>query len=391
MQDGRVLCWGGAGRALTVAAFITTLTLGSAMNRAARAAEPEGTGSPSIAVMKIVTPESFTAELNAAISAVLTEALAETRAFDVISDREVATLLNRERAESILQEAEPDFDRLARLGEKLDADYVVVGGVVHGGEDGRAHLQLLQVDPPAAVERVSRDYQGPPETTLDVLRVLVRLLVRDVLAERSGRLVIDTREEGATVSVNDVIVGSTPLSGPLELAEGLNTVELEREGFIQYRKDVEIVRDRTTELDVVLVPSREYVEAYRAGVLRQRWLGWGLIGLGALAAGGSVASFAVASARADDLNRDIAAYNASGNQRTSSEFEALRDRESDIATLDVLTIVGAAVAVASVGTGTGLLVANRPLDRYDAFVKPGSESKVRVDVGAGTLRFLWRF
>jgi len=153
-----------------------------------RSLAAEAEAEPTIAIMGIDLPDDFTNDLRSSISAALAESLDELAAFEVMSQREVSALIAREKASYILTQKDPDYERLAELGAKLAADYIVVGGLVHAGRTGRAHLQLLRVRPPGAVERVSRDYEGPPEMSVDVFGVLVRLLVRDVLAERSGSL-----------------------------------------------------------------------------------------------------------------------------------------------------------------------------------------------------------
>jgi len=377
----------GVASSVSPIALAVLVVAGGASEAPAQTGDPR----PSVAVMSLDLPETLAPELRSAITAGITEALDDRSAFEVTSVREVAELIDREQVSAILREGEPDFERLARLGSRLEADYVVVGGLIHDGPVGRAHLQLLRVDPPAALERVSRDFDGPPERSVEVFRTLVRLLVRDLLAERSGQLRIEISEEGATVYVNQQIVGSSPLPEPVEAPEGLNTVAVEREGFIRHRVDVVVQRDRETEVEVLLVPSQEFIASYRAAVVRRRWVGWGLIGFGAVAGVGSVASQLVAADRAEQLNADIGAYNRlPPSQRTSAEFEALQDRESDVATFDVLTVVGAAAAVASVGTGVVLLATNPPLDRYDAFVEVG-ERRVELELGLSSVAIRLRF
>jgi hypothetical protein len=345
-----------------------------------------------VAVMNIHIPETFPTELKAAVSAALTETLDAMRAFDSISDREVAALIRQERAQSLLREALPDVNKLASLGAKLDADLVVIGGVVHEKGRGEVNLQLLQVHPPKALERVSRPFEGSASESLDVLRVLVRLLVRDVLAERSGRLRIIASEEGATVYANGKAVGSTPLDAPIELAEGLNSIEVEREGFIRYRRDVEVVRDRDDELEVTLTPSMEFIERYKASVTRRKWMGWGMIGFGGLAAVGAVTAYLVADGDADALRSDIDDFNAAGNG-TTEEFEDLQDRESSIATLDVVTVVAGAVAVSAVTTGVVLLLTNDRSDRYDGFLRSADASPAgwRWAVGPTSMQLTYAF
>jgi len=343
-----------------------------------RSLAAEAEAEPTIAIMGIDLPDDFTNDLRSSISAALAESLDELAAFEVMSQREVSALIAREKASYILTQKDPDYERLAELGAKLAADYIVVGGLVHAGRTGRAHLQLLRVRPPGAVERVSRDYEGPPEMSVDVFGVLVRLLVRDVLAERSGSLRITCSEEEATVYANQRVVGSSPLSKAIELPEGLNTIAIEKEGFVFFRRDLEIERDVESELDVTLIPSEAYVEAHRARVKRQRLAAWGLMGLSAAFVGGAVTSLVVASNQAGDLRDDINAYNSlPPGERTTAEFDRLESDESGIATLDVLTIVGFAAAAVSAASGAYLFATNDDLDRYDALLKDA-----RIDVNA---------
>lgn len=332
----------------------------------------------SVAVMGLETPADFPGELRAALSAAIAQTLDDLRAFSAISDTEVRAIVEQGKIAAILREAEPDFEQLAALGARLEADYLIIGSVVYDASTrtGESNLQLLRVRPPAPVDRVSRPFEGAPEIVLSEVRALTRLLVRDLLARYQGRLRVLASEEGATVSVNDRIVGSTPLTRTLDLAEGYNMVEIEKEGFVYYRRDVEIVRDQLTEISATLVPSEAYIEQYQRRIARRKVLGWSLVGIGVLAAGGAALAYAEGARLTDDLNRDIDAYNAQPNiLQTPSQFDALRDRDAEIGTLDVVAVVALSASIVSAVAGTWVLIATDDPRRYDGRASVGSTSR----------------
>ncbi|SVE03646.1 uncharacterized protein METZ01_LOCUS456500, partial [marine metagenome] len=114
-------------------------------------------------------------------------------------------------------------------------------------------------------------------------------MVRDVLSLRSGALVLTVSEEGATIKVDERTVGTSPMEA-LTLAGGMHEIEVEKEGFIVQKKDVQVEPRGETVLHMSLIPSQDFLNAYREEARSARMLAWTGIGLGAagLLAGGGL-------------------------------------------------------------------------------------------------------
>lgn len=344
-----------------------------------------------VAVTRLQVPEGFTPELRRSIAASIAETLDELRAFKAQSVEEVEARLEQGRLIELLK-GEVKDDAIAKLGEALDSAYLVTGAIVHREGQGEAALQLLQVDPPTSLARLSRTFEGPPEAALPAVRRLTRLLVRDLLAARSGWLEIVVSEEGATVRVNGKAVGSSPLIAPVSAPEGLNELEVERKGFVSHLEDVDIAPDQTTLVRVNLIPSVEFIEDYKASVSTRNVAGWSLVAAGVGAAVAAGVLYVEGAARASTLNDDIEAYNLQPQAlRSAAEFDALRGREGDIATLDTLAVAGGALSLIALGTGVGLLVTAPPGNRYDTFLEARPQRGARLQLGWGALRVWGRF
>jgi hypothetical protein len=92
-----------------------------------------------------------------------------------------------------------------------------------------------------ALERLQREYG-------DELDEPMRTAVETQLAELvnlTAELVIAADQDGATVRVDDRIIGHTPLSGPIRLSPGPHVVEASLAGFEPARVNVELVSRET--------------------------------------------------------------------------------------------------------------------------------------------------
>src|SRR5690606_27639522 len=150
------------------------------------------------------------------------------------------------------------------------------------------------------------EYTGGPSGVLDEVRVATKLLIRDVLSANSGELALRVSEEGATVKVNGTIVGSSPVANR-SLGGGMHTIEIEKRGFIMFTQDVEIKADTTTDLDVTLRPSEEFLDDYRNSAGTVRKVAWISLGVGAAGVLGAVAMYIVGATEVSALNADTMA------------------------------------------------------------------------------------
>lgn len=317
--------------------------------------------------LKLMTVRfSGTADVDPALIDGLTQAVSETLAtmgpFAVASTTDVQRIVEHSAMRQMLGCSDPSC--LAELGNASGADYLVTGNVTLGGDTYVMQLQLLRVDAARVDGRVSRSYNGSTEGLFAEASSAAKVLVREILSERSGELAVVVNEEGASVSVDGAIVGVSPLRAPLTLAEGFHRLEVEKKGFIISREDVGVERDKLLTHVVTLMPSEEFKRQYVDHARFVRRAGYVSLGAGIAALGGGAALYFVGRQKADELNRDVAAYNAN-DVRPSTIQDDLDKREKTVATIDVLTIVAAGVGVAAITTGIVLIARGDDPDRYE--------------------------
>jgi hypothetical protein len=253
---------------------------------------------------------------------------------------------------------------LAEIGGALGADFLITGQISLVGDAYIIQLQLANIALAKIESRVSREYSGETKGVFSELRTATRLLVRDLLGQKSGLLSVSVPEEGATIKLDGAIVGVSPLPEPLSIAGGLHELSVEKEGYIVYREDVNIVEGRTLDLSAKLIPSPEFIARYKSDASFTRTVAWVGLGVGAAALAGGVALYFVGSGEAVDLRDDVRQYNAL-SVRASSDLAELDRREEQLAVLDALTITTAILGLGAATTGAILLFSSDDPDRYD--------------------------
>lgn len=113
---------------------------------------------------------------------------------------------------------------------------------------GRA-LQALRRFPEALDALEAFEREAPSELKARVPKL--EGLLADVRSKVSA-LVLSTNVPGARVVVRQRVIGTTPLAGPVRLNAGEATVEVSADGYIPYRKTIELPAGGRTELSVAL-------------------------------------------------------------------------------------------------------------------------------------------
>jgi TolB-like protein len=214
---------------------------------------------PSLVVFDLEAKGATPLQAEAATQGVV-RGLRQLDVFHVLSADDVRQLLAIERQRQLLgMEAAGTGEQLTALG----ARYAVVGTLRATGDKLEGELRLLDT---ASSKVLSQRPVGPVDGMAALARDLpdlAQVLVGPLLAEQQGMLVVRTREEGAEVLVDDVLLGSTPLSEPLRLSRGGHRLVVRKDGFIAATKPVRIEPEQVTLEEVALVPSPDYAEAWK--------------------------------------------------------------------------------------------------------------------------------
>lgn len=342
-----------------------------------------------IAVMDLRASEGIASDLMASLTGLIPQEIEALGPFKAISSQEIHRMLELEVIRQSL--GCDDAGCLAEIGGALGTDYLVSGSVTAvGPQRFLIQVQLMSIAESRIDARVTRQHEGNVAGLVDEVRFAARLLVRDLLAERAGRLLVAVQGEGATIRVDGTIVGVSPM-GPVEVAGGAHTVTVEKEGFVRERRDVQIAAQQETRLDVALRPSDDFLKDYQATAARTRMIAWTGIAVGAAGLASSGVFFMLGQGTADELEPKVEAYNEA-SARSSAELNEIDDLNARLGLYDTLTVVSAGVGLVAAGTGLVLLLTGDDPSRYEATTGAGvAAGGWSVTAGAGSLRLTAQF
>lgn len=153
-------------------------------------------------------------------------------------------------------------------------------------------------------ERYLRDRVDPPdrqqvEAKIALLRERAEAARQARLSRpTTGTLRISSTVEGADVRVDEDGIGTSPVAAPVTLSEGTHRVDVEREGYIPFRSEVQISPGAAAAAYADLTPATRY-----RAVRGKRIFTWIVGGLAVAGVGTSIALGAIArgKTRGDDV------------------------------------------------------------------------------------------
>lgn len=186
---------------------------------------------------------------------------------------------------------------LVPLARALHVTRVVAGNVGGLADSYVVNLKLVD-DNGRELRRVTATLHGSPDELIDEIRVAAfRLVAPERLV---GNIAVLSDVPDATVTLDGVDVGKTPLKAPLSgLPMGVHKLMVTREGFTSWSEDVPVRFEKTTQ--VVVHQSAMSAAAQKAERRRRaagetpiyaRWYFWAGMAASAIATGVAV-GFAV--------------------------------------------------------------------------------------------------
>lgn len=184
--------------------------------------------------------------------------------------------------------------------------------------------------------------EGGSDVTLDRRQAVQGEI--GALKQRIGYLDVRTNVEGAEITVDDVVAGTSPLKAPITVSAGRHKVVVISQGRAPVTRSVDVAGQDTAKLDISLSdlsrptdPSLQSAPTDRPsrGMTTLSWVGYG-IGAGLLAGGAVTGALALGSA--DDVKSNVYpnASDADSDKSRTTTFAALSDG---------LLIAGAATVV----------------------------------------------
>jgi len=234
-----------------------------------------------------------------ALTTELTNTLSAMNVFRVISGEDIKRLLTLEATRQACT-GDGDAACLAEIGGALGVDYLVYGEIARLGDTYNLSLSLLDTAAANAVGRANKKIEQA-NRLLGETSGLTKVLVRPLLEQNRGFLVLEVAERGAKVQLDGKTVGVTPLGRRFELPMGPHDVVIEKGGFVAWARTVDVEPGSVKVETITLVPNQAFIGDYERTASTVRAFAWGTAGL---ATAGLVAAGAlrlVNDARFDEL------------------------------------------------------------------------------------------
>ncbi len=355
---------------LTAAALAMLLAAGSE----ASAAVPEppsaaATPLPGIGVMDFAAEAGISADLAAALSTVVTQEVERLELFRVTSAQATRVILGVERQRALLGCENCGNTNLTDL---TTYDYVLTGRVSKAGGQLTLFLNLVPV---TGGKGSNSTVSAPNDSKLmqEVPQAVLKLVGKQ-LQGKQGKVLVTSSEVGASVKIDDTLVGTTPLPAQT-VAGGPHLVSVSKDGFTVSRKEVKVLVDQVVDAHFTLVPSPDTIAAYEGRTGRTRLLAW--VGLGVAVAG--VGGFAVSQLLADsaygsvnDKTGSFLAYQTALSKGLQVDMgvdlraKALEYR-AYVQTAEAVGLACLGLAGLAAITSVVLFIIGEPPDKYEAF------------------------
>jgi hypothetical protein len=328
---------------------------------------------PRLAVLDLAA-NGASKELAGAAGGVVANELDRLGVFKVITSEAIRTVLAFEKQQQML--GCTDGGCVTEVGGALGVDYLVSGKVSRLSSSSDTPetltLELTLSSVKSGLREGSAIETGRSEGELigKVARAVGKLVSR-VLGGRSGTLVVGSTEAGAVVKVDDQVKGTTPLGAAISLPSGPHALAVEKEGFVAFQKEVQVLPGKLTEERAALTPSPDFIRAYesRQGKLRTgAWIATGLAVAGATAAvllQANASKLYGNESSTGTFLYDRARLQAGISTEAGVDLRAQATQlQSEITQSQTLSWVAAGVAVAGAATATWLWIASDDPNRY---------------------------
>ena len=307
------------------------------------------------------------------VVAVIAGELTDIGLFRVMTMAEVQEMLDIEAQKQLV--GCDSASCFAQLGGAMGAKLAIRGnlGRIEGGY--LLTLQLINIEKARVESRFSREVRGDTSALLDNARSGIRVLMRDILSARSGKLLLRVSEEGSSIYVDDRLVGSSP-APVMEVSGGTHPVRVERDGFVAWQRDVDVRENDVTVVDVTLLPSAAFIADYEATATAYRRLGWsGIIGGASLLAGSAVLyGLAVNAAHSRDAAMEIYRRDATSLDLVTRQqrWDDANSLNQGAQTFDIVAITMLVAGAVVSGAGTYFFFSGDDPARYDQFAPASS-------------------
>ena len=301
--------------------------------------------------------------LASAVSSVVGSELFDLGVLQLTTEEDVRRMMDFEQMKLILA-CEDEAKCLGSFGKALGAEMLVTGSVGtvpnSGGADIVVGLVLTDLKEAIPTGREVATIKTPSALVTEVRLAIARLL-RPVLAQRGGTLVVLGNEEGATVLLDGAAICVTPLRKD-NVPSGPHRVEAVKDGFLKGTVDVTVQPRQTAAVEVLLIPSQELSDLHKRNNNILRILSASSAGLGVAALGTGAAVWWV---QYDKLNNPETGYVAQYAKDAGGAILLPTTKYNEINTIRLSSYaIGAAAVPLFVASGVLFSISEDP-SKYD--------------------------
>lgn len=316
--------------------------------------------------------------------------LRNLNAFQVLAADEVRQLLAIDRSRQLLGEDTEHANALNAASKALGARYIVSGSVSRPESRFLVDLRLFDTEESKVIAQKSLGPVASVETVAQELPGLAQELVSTLLEAEQGSLLVETKEEGVEVWVDDVLRASTPMTTAVRFARGMHRVMVKKDGFITQTRTVVIRYNEVVREEFVLLPSPDFAKTYAEYHGRQRRLAWVVGGVAVASLVGAVGldmfytgptwsqkleprNYALAGASTETLlsarmsDQQKAQYQQCVANRAACYAEASK-LSSDLRTAQLVSVGLGALGAVGVATSAWFFLSSSDPNRYSGLV-----------------------
>jgi TolB-like protein len=289
---------------------------------------------------------------------------AETGVFEVISPKQIQSLLAYEKRKELLGGCVKEACYV-EVAQVVKADHLLAGTVAKVGDKIVLNLVLIDTQKGAALKRTERETPSASELMAEANRAAI-VVLQPVLTERRGFLKIAANTPDAQVAIDDErrIEGAGQI---IPLAAGPHVLKVTRDGFYGSTSDVFVRPGKVTDEEVKLIPAKDTVESYESKASLMRYGGYAAA---AVAVGAGVAAgvfYAKASSNKDTVDKYVGALDAVRASGAVGTYNDAMTADSSFTTNQTIYLVSLGTAVVAGAISLYCLLFGDDPHRYDEF------------------------
>ncbi len=315
-----------------------------------------------IAVLDLVA-KGVAVDLAASETGLLAQELDELQIFKVLSREDIKNMLRFEQDKQRLG-CDGSGACAAELGSALNVEYLVAGSLGKLGDTWVLNLTLSNVHDGSVEGRVTENVKGKEDVLIAAVKRNVKVLVGKVLTDRQGFLILGSPELGATVKIDGVVKGSTPIRGKLPLAWGPHLLQVEKAGFVAYEEDIQIPAKQLLVKDIAMVPSPDFLSTYETSAKKFRLGAYLSTAVAAAGIGGAVYFNYAAGKREATLQSDYVPRLTAGDETARHDAQTIANQG---ATYVLVSRAALGVGVASAALATYFFIGGDDPGRYERY------------------------